>query len=498
MGSETPQNDQADSTPAEEATNEQKSPVVSHTSSSPVNTNRATRLVTIAITLAALLAGGSYFATTYPLNEAKANLLDHKLEIAQEWITFAQKVPFVKKNEIHFYTARLERRKGNYRQMSKYLELAQDAGYDPEMIARERVLASAHSADLDTARPHLARLLEDPRGDEREICEAFVIGFIQFQLNDSAMELVRAWQQDFPNDARPHYLEGIIYKSININKEAEQCFLNALKVDPKYYAAAMEIADVLLELKNTDRALKYLKLAEEDPLLLIDSYVAQAHCYRMLGQADKAEKILRIVLQKTPNHYAASNELGRILVVDRRYAEAIPLLQPIVDDDGLLTDPRQSLAMALRGEGRLEEAQAHFDAVENIKDNLATANQIVETIGSGPESIDDRLTVARLFWKYGSEQDAMVWMRTAYLLNSKYLPTLEFMLNYYQEKVKTSPELQSQVTKFQREIAFVKEQTARSADNSNPTNNLGPTPPNSPILPPQKQPDTAAPAPATN
>ena len=111
MGSETPQNDQADSTPAEEATNEQKSPVVSHTSSSPVNTNRATRLVTIAITLAALLAGGSYFATTYPLNEAKANLLDHKLEIAQEWITFAQKVPFVKKNEIHFYTARLERRK---------------------------------------------------------------------------------------------------------------------------------------------------------------------------------------------------------------------------------------------------------------------------------------------------------------------------------------------------------------------------------------------------
>ena len=163
MGSETPQNDQADGT-----SNEQKSTFLTDTASSPVNTNRATRLVTIAITLAALLAGGSYFATTYPLNEAKANLLDHKLEIAQEWITFAQKVPFVKKSEIHFYTARLERRKGNYRQMSKYLDLAQDTGYDPEMIARERILASAQSADLDTARPHLSKLLEDPRGDERQ------------------------------------------------------------------------------------------------------------------------------------------------------------------------------------------------------------------------------------------------------------------------------------------------------------------------------------------
>jgi tetratricopeptide (TPR) repeat protein len=492
MGSETPQNDQADGT----SSNAQQSTVATTNSSPTVNTNRATRLVTIAVTLAALLVGGSYYATTYTLNEAKANLLDHKLEIAQEWIAFAQKVPFVKKSEIHFLTARLERRKGNYRQMSKYLELAQDAGYDPEMIARERILASAQSADLDKSRPHLAKLLEDPRGDEREICEAYVIGFIQFQLNDSAIELVRAWQKDFPSDARPHYLEGVIYKSMSINKQAEQCFLNALKVDPKYYAAAMEIADVLLELKNTERALKYLKLAEEDPLLLIDSYVAQAHCYRMLGQADKAEKILRIVLQKTPSHYAASNELGRILVVDRRYAEAIPLLQPIVDGDELLTDPRQSLAMALRGEGRLEEAQEHFDAVEHIKDNLATANQIVETIGNGPDSINDRLTVAEIFWRYGSEQDAMVWMRTAYLLNSKYLPTLEFMLKYYREKVKTSPELQSQVVKFEREIAFAKAQAAKSVDDGTAPTGTGPS--NGPVLPQQNQPKNTVPSPSTN
>ena len=494
MGSETPQNDQADST----SSNDQPSTGSTITSPPTVNTNRATRLVTIAVAFAAILVGGSYYATTHPINEAKASLLDHKLEIAQEWISFAQKVPFVKKSEIHFLTARLERRKGNYRQMSKYLDLAQDAGYDPEMIARERILASAQSADLDKARPHLAKFLEDPRGDEREICEAYIIGFIQFQLNDSAIDLVKAWQQDFPADARPHYLEGIIYKSMSVNKEAEQCFLNALKVDPKYYAAAMEIADVLLELKNTERALKYLKLAEGDPLLMIDSYVAQAHCYRMLGQANKAEKILRIVLQKTPGHYAASNELGRILVVDRRYAEAIPLLQPIVDNDELLTDPRQSLAMALRGEGRLEEAQAHFDAVEDIKNHLATANQIVETIGNGPDSINDRLTVAQIFWRYGSEQDAMVWMRTAYLLNSKYLPTLEFLLMYYKEKVKQNPELQNQVVKFEREIAFVKAQANRSVDDGTAAPGSGPAPSNVPILPQQNQTENTAPAPSTN
>jgi tetratricopeptide (TPR) repeat protein len=494
MGSKTPSNDKT----AEPASNDRQSTVATNTSSPTVSTNRATRLITVAVMFAALFAGGSYYATTYPLNEAKANLSNHKLGIAQEWITFAQKIPFVKKSEIHFMTARLERRKGNYRQMSKYLVLAQKAGYDTEMIARERTLASAQSADLDKARPQLSKLLEDPRGDEREICEAYVIGFLQFKLLDPAIQLVRAWQQDFPGDARPHYLEGIIHKSIRDNKKAEQCYLNALKIDPKYYAAAMDIAEVLLELKNTERALQYLKLAEEDPLLLIDSYVAQAHCYRMLGQTDKAEKILRIVLQKTPGHYAASNELGRILVVDRRYAEAIPLLQPIVDNDALLTDPRQSLAMALRGEGRLEEAQAHFDAVEDIKNHLATANQMAETISPGPESIDDRLTIAQLFWSYGSEQDAMVWMRTAYQLNSKYLPTLEFMLKYYREKVKTTPELQSQVQKFELEVASVKAQADKSKDTGTATTGPESSASNVPILPQENQLKNTLPEPSTN
>ena len=135
---------------------------------------------------------------------------------------------------------------------------------------------------------------------------------------------------------------------------------------------------------------------------------------------------------------------------------------------------------------------------DSIKDHLATANHIVVTIGSGPDSINDRLTVAQLFWEYGSEQDAMVWMRTAYLLNSKYLPTLEFMLKYYQEKVTNSPELQSQVTKFEREIAFVKARTGGFSDDGTATNDLGPAPANGPILPPQKQPKQTAPTPSTN
>ena len=84
-------------------------------------------------------------------------------------------------------------------------------------------------------------------------------------------------------------------------------------------------------------------------------------------------------------------------------------------------------------------------------------------------------------------------MRTAYLLNSKYLPTLELLLSYYQEKVKTNPELQSQVKKFKREIAFVKAQDNKPVD-ADPE----PSTSNIPILPEQNQSEKIAPAPSAN
>ncbi|MEC7567218.1 MAG: tetratricopeptide repeat protein [Planctomycetota bacterium] len=443
--------------------------------------NRTTGLMIVAGILASIFVGGMYFATTYPINQAKHNLLNHRLDSAGEWLDTAGKIPFIKKSEIHFLMARLERRRGDYRAMSELLELASSEGYDGEMISRERILAAAQSADLDKAQPALSMLLADPRGDEREICEAYIIGFLQFQMHEAALQLIRAWQIDFPKDPRPHFLQGVIENSLHNTKEAEKCFHAALKIDPKYYAAAMDMAEVQLELKNTKSALQYLKLAEDDPLLKTDSYVAQAHCFRMLGQDQKAEKILRIVLTESPEHYAASTELGRILVENRRYADALPYLQALVDKDPLLTDPRQFLAQALRGMDRLEEAQAHFDAVEEIKENLANANQLVDTVGNGIDSIDTRLEIADLFWNYGSEQEAMVWMRSAYQLSPRYLPTLKFMLKYYRSKLKDDPNLQEQVDRFEQEIAFSQAQTNRTS--VPPQGEESQSTPGTPVLP---------------
>jgi len=422
------------------------------------------KLVVIGTTIALLIIGVVVFYPEYHISNIQTALRDHNLELAKSHVDSLQAFPFTNKAEAHFLTARLERRRGDYDQMNAFLEQAQAEGYDAVMIQRERILAAAQAANLEMAQPKLAELLNDPRGDEREICEAYIIGFLQFQQHSAALQLVDAWQNDFPEDARPHFLEGVIEKSLFNYKEAEEAYRKALEVDPEYYQAALDIADVLLTLKDTERAIQYLKMAEKDPEFRVDSYTAQAHCLRMLGRDEQAEEILRVVISEYPEHMAAAIELGRILVETNRPKEGIEILEPILERDPRNTDARHMLAMGLRSLGELNKAQEHFDYVEEVKENLADANQIAQRIGSGKESIDQRLVIAEKFWTYGSEQEAMIWMRSAYQLDPLYLPTLEFMKRYYEVKVEEDPNLQQQLDRFTSEVEKAKARQLPQSD----------------------------------
>ena len=425
-------------------------------SHSPQKSHNLSKLVVIGTAVALLIIGVVVYYPEYHLSNIHAALRDHNLELAKSHVDSLQAFPFTNKAEVHFLTARLERRRGDYDQMNAFLEQAEAEGYDSVMIQRERILAAAQAANLELAQPKLPELLNDPRGDEREICEAYIIGFLQFQQHSAALQLVDAWQNDFPEDARPHFLQGVIEKSLFNHKEAEEAYRKALEIDPEYYQAALDIADVLLTLKDTERAIQYLKMAEEHPDFRVDSYTAQAHCLRMLGRDEQAEQILRVVISEYPEHMSASIELGRILVETNRPKEGIAILEPIIKRDPRNTDARHMMAMGLRSLGDLNKAQEHFDYVEEVKENLADANQIAQRIGSGKESIDQRLEIAEKFWTYGSEQEAMIWMRSAYQLDSLYLPTLEFMKRYYEVKVKEDPKLQQQLDRFISEVEKAK------------------------------------------
>ena len=90
--------------------------------------------------------------------------------------------------------------------------------------------------------------------------------------------------------------------------------------------------------------------------------------------------------------------------------------------------------------GRTEDAQAHFDAVAEINDHLADANQLSESINTSPESADDRLKIGLIHMQYGSEVEGLTWLRGALSVNPQHRPTVEAMLSYYQNKITDKPD----------------------------------------------------------
>ena len=189
-----------------------------------------------------------------------------------------------------------------------------------------------------------------------------------------------------------------------------------------------------MELKETEKSLQYLNIAIQDEVLEVDCLIAQSHAHRALGNNEKARELLRKALVKEPGHYSGQNALGQLLVESQQWKEAIDLLEPVCLVDKNNTDARYFLAQALRAEKRFEEASEHFEAVEEIKNKLSDANEIIQKMSSGSDSIPQRLEVAQLFMDYGSEQESMIWLHSALQLDEDNVETLKLYEEFYTRK----------------------------------------------------------------
>ncbi|MEE2685757.1 MAG: tetratricopeptide repeat protein [Planctomycetota bacterium] len=375
----------------------------------------------------------------YSQMKTRSLIANRNPEEARHWVGWSNKFSFRSKTN-EFLLARCCRKLGDYQNFNHHLLRAHALGYDPVVLQREEWLAMAQSGVLDKSEPHLSDLLLDPRGDGQEILEAYVIGYLLIQQYTGAEELLKAWADSYPHDPLPWYLRGVVYRDLSQWKSAESAFRQSLEIEPDYYEASFQLGSVLLTLKKTDEAIAFFELAAQDATLHVECRVGQAHCYRLLGKPKQARGILDAVVKDYPNDPAASLELGRLALDEGDYKTAVHWLEPLVRKDLFNTDARYTLASALREVGRVEDAQAHFDAVTEINDQLANASQMSESISTRPESSEARLKIGAIYLKYGSESDGLFWIRSSLSVNPTHRPTVEALLNYYIKKALENPE----------------------------------------------------------
>jgi Tfp pilus assembly protein PilF len=165
-------------------------------------------------------------------------------------------------------------------------------------------------------------------------------------------------------------------------KGAEYAFKKVTEAEPKYADGWLNVARALIQEGETEAAKPYIEKA-----LQIDSKLGRIYFFKAMtqktdGDYDGALESLRTVSAMYPRDRVVLNQIGRILFLQRKYAEAVQALQR-----ALLVDPEDvqahyNLMLCFSGLGQRDQAAREQKLFERFK-----ADESAQTITAKPRRL---------------------------------------------------------------------------------------------------------------
>lgn len=319
--------------------------------------------------------------------------------------------------EVHLVMARAYRRQGELNNVRQALEKAARCGIALHRIRREEWLAMAQAGQMSEAAPHLRELLVDPGDDGPEICEAFVNGyFLTYQLGD-AFRILDAWEKDFPQDPQPLVFRAAFSAKTDSWTAAAGYLRQAIPLAPQRDDIQRELANALLNLRETAEAAKLLqqllKTYPHDPDLL----VGWVQILLERGQIDEARSILKRVLQSHPQNFVTLRTLGQLELTDGNFAEAAQSLEMAVSLKSYDTEVRYALGTALQKLQRPSEAREQFDFVAKTQEALQRVDQLINRVRLKNDDLGARFEISELLRDFGEPRERFLWLRSIVALD---------------------------------------------------------------------------------
>lgn len=153
--------------------------------------------------------------------------------------------------------------------------------------------------------------------------------------------------------------------------QAKEAYSKAIAIDPAKAKGYEAMGDLYLEMSPTDSTFVDSALAVYQKGLsrdagLVDLYSGIAQIYSMKGQTAKADSVYTVALGRFPNDLSVQRLWGEFLYGQRRYAEAVEALKPLVErfsGDPNINKLREKLALAMAEVRMYREAIVQLDAI---------------------------------------------------------------------------------------------------------------------------------------
>ncbi|MCY2992603.1 MAG: FG-GAP-like repeat-containing protein [Planctomycetota bacterium] len=316
------------------------------------------------------------------------------------------------RSETILLLARTQRRLGDLATASALLPQAEKYGAAPARIQREQWLLLAQAGQLREAEPHLAALLQDPRDEGAEICEAFVQGYFSNLCVDEASALLDVWTKDYPEDPQPHVMRGYLLQTLAFNPEALTAYRRAAELAPDQPMIRRRLAQILVETGGLDEAGELLRRCVEETPDDTEARMAWMNLLFTQGDTDRAREGLEQLLAKQPACFEARRLLGEMELSQGRLVEALGHLEPAARQRPYDTTTRNALGKTLSALGRKSEAEPHFQYVAEAEPALHRMEQQLRQVLKQPRDPQLRYEIGMTLLKYSSPDDGAKWLRT--------------------------------------------------------------------------------------
>lgn len=129
---------------------------------------------------------------------------------------------------------------------------------------------------------------------------------------ETLLLLFQDYKTMFPEYSDIHYILGILYKKLDRIKDAEQCFIESIRLNPNYIKARLNLFNLLNEQGRFNEAIEHGYSLERFTLLYPDLYCGLAETCLGLGRYSEAEKFASKAIAIRPVYQKAQQVLKKI------------------------------------------------------------------------------------------------------------------------------------------------------------------------------------------
>jgi tetratricopeptide (TPR) repeat protein len=397
---------------------------------------KARRLgVLVLLGLAAGLAGlGAWYWPERDLRAARAALAQHAYEAARSSLQrYLEARPA--SAEAHLLLAQLDRRSNRYADAVNHLEACGRLGGPADVIALERALGAIQRGSVNPewvrlCYEHLSRENADP-ADQYLILEALSQGFMKIYRLTEALACLEQMLTLQPDSNYAYRRRAWIHEQQDNYDAAEADYRRALEIDAEDKMAALGLAQILLDKRQNgaEAAVQFQRLWEAQQSSAV--VVGLAQSWRLVGRGEDARRLLDEWLKSHSKDALALAERGRLARDEGDTEQAVTLLRQAVTLAPYLRDANYTLYLCLQQQGRAAEAEACQTRIREAKEAHEQVRLLTKRLQEAPNDPDLRCQIAKLFLRFGGEEEGIRWLLTILQQHPRHAATHLALADYY-------------------------------------------------------------------